>query len=101
MDEVNRWQKRPVFDCCMGQMTGAASTNKCMAVPGSKQPCTQIAAGIRGRHKYRSVNLGKPRLPEQHLCNLEAATSPCIGRWPKFFGLLLLEKPIEMGPTHK
>ncbi len=42
------------------------TNNKRMAVPGSKQPSTQMPARTRGRLKYRSIKLPKPRLTEQY-----------------------------------
>gem|GEM_PF-5565202 len=41
------------------------TNNKRMAVPGSKQPSTQMPAWTRGRLDYRSIKLPKPRLTEQ------------------------------------
>jgi hypothetical protein len=42
------------------------ASNKRMAVPGSKQPSTQMPASTRGRLEYRSIKLPKPRLTEQY-----------------------------------
>ena len=47
-------------------MGAQTPTNKRMAVPGSKQPSTQMPAWTRGRLKYRSIKLPKPRLTEQY-----------------------------------
>jgi hypothetical protein len=41
------------------------AANKRMAVPGSKQPSTEMPAWNRGGPDYRSIKLPKHRLTEQ------------------------------------
>jgi hypothetical protein len=72
-------------------MVGALHTanNKRMAVPGPKPPSTQMPAWTRGRLKYRSIKLPKPRLTEQYFSIIVgghfAMRRPlfAIADWPK------------------
>jgi len=46
---------------------GKQTYNKRMAVPGSKQPSTQMPVWTSGRPNYRTIKLPKPRLTVQLL----------------------------------